>query len=253
MYNFNVKEITQQCVDWIKNWFDENGPTCNAVIGLSGGKDSTIVAALCARALGHERVIGVAMPDVNQGLNNAKEIADFVGVKFINAPIDWITNSFYRMKFRYPGSNFDWSDQAIQNMPPRIRMTMLYAIAQTHNGRVAGTTQLEEWYLNYYTVWADGVSDFEPIRHLTIEEEKQIGYELGIKKEWVDRIPDDGLPLSSPDEKKFGFTYKEVGDFLRHGIKGPNYNKIIEWHNKGAFKQNLTNIPSFNPNLPINI
>lgn len=253
MYNFDIKEITQQCVDWIKDWFDKNGPECNAVIGLSGGKDSTIVAALCARALGPERVIGVSMPDVNQGLNNAKEIADFIGIKFINAPIDWITNDFYRMKFRYSGDNFAWSDQAVQNIPPRVRMTMLYALAQTHNGMVVGTCNKSETEIGYETLYGDQVSSMNPIANLTVEEVKQIGYELGVKKEWVDRIPDDGLPLSAPDEEKLGFTYKEVDDLIRLGIKGENYEKIMRMHRNSQFKRDIVNIPSFNSNLPNNI
>ena len=83
MYKFDAKKIRKEAVQWIKDWFEKNGPGCNAILGLSGGKDSTIVAALCAEALGPERVIGVAMPDKGQGLNDAEKIAKHLGIKEI--------------------------------------------------------------------------------------------------------------------------------------------------------------------------
>ena len=87
----DIAKLTENCIQWIKDWFEENGPTCNAIIGISGGKDSTVVAKLCVEALGADRVIGVAMPDEGQSLNDADKICEYLGIKFIVAPINSIT------------------------------------------------------------------------------------------------------------------------------------------------------------------
>ena len=79
MKEIDIKQVKDECIKWIRNWFEINGKGCNAVLGLSGGKDSTIVAKLCVEAIGKDRVIGVAMPDTLQGLNEANKIAEYLG------------------------------------------------------------------------------------------------------------------------------------------------------------------------------
>ena len=128
MYDIDIKKVKTELIEWIKNWFEENGNGCNAIIGLSGGKDSTIVAKLCVEALGKEHVIGVAMPDTFQELNDADKIAEYLGIRFINAPIGKITAGFHDLFDERPVT-----EQTIQNIPPRVRMTTLYAIAQSYN------------------------------------------------------------------------------------------------------------------------
>ena len=167
------EEITNQCVEWIREWFEKNGKGCNAVIGLSGGKDSTVVAALCVKALGKDRVIGVAMPDNNQGLNDADKIAEYLGITFMVAPIGEICDAF--SKVRIPGL-LEWSLQTVQNIPPRVRMTTLYAIAQTYNGRVVGTCNASENFVGYFTRYGDGASDLEPLGSFTVTDVKGIGF-----------------------------------------------------------------------------
>lgn len=244
MEKIDIKRVKDECVKWIRDWFEVNGKGCNAVLGLSGGKDSTIVAKLCVEAIGKDRVIGVAMPDTLQGLNEADKIAEYLGIKFINAPIGRITNEYKNI---FIGTKV--STQTLQNIPPRARMTMLYAIAQTYNGRVIGTCNLSENYIGYFTAWGDGVSDCEPLANLTVTEVRALGHELGLPTEWVDKTPDDGLPHSSPDEVKFGFTYAVLDKYIREGecddedIKS----KILERHNKNLFKMRRMALPSYLP------
>ena len=255
-YTFNVEQVTKDCIQWIKDWFEKNGPGCNAILGLSGGKDSTIVAALCAKALGPNRVIGVAMPDKGQGINEADKIAEHLGIRFIVANIGFACDGIRNISIIDNGmtNNKMWSEQSEQNIPPRIRMTMLYAISQTFNGRVVGTCNASENYVGYMTRWGDQASDFEPIGNLTVTEVLQIGDYLGLPYEWVHKIPDDGLPHSSSDEQKFGFSYAELDRYIREGIEPEGkcnnsdeskIDKIKRMHMKNEFK--LKPVQFFDP------
>ena len=131
--------------------------------------------------------------------------------------------------------------QAFQNVPPRARMIMLYAISQTNNGRVIGTTNLSEFYIGYLTRYGDGGTDVEPIGNLTVTEVLEIGDYLGLPYEWVHKTPDDGLPHSSPDEEKLGFTYKELDEYIRNGVEPEKtkLDKIIQMHTKNLFKETM--------------
>ena len=252
-YTFNVEQVTNECIQWIKDWFENNGPGCNAVLGLSGGKDSTIVAALCAKALGADRVIGVAMPDKGQGINEADKIAEHLGIKFLVLPIGDICSAFDTVADNY----IDWSKQTQQNIPPRVRMTMLYAVSQTFNGRVANTCNLSEDFVGYSSLFGDNAGSFAPLSKLTVTEIYQIGDHLGIPYEWVHKIPDDGLPHSSSDEKKFGFSYAELDRYIREDIvpegaceNNPDelkVDKIDRMHRNNKFKTEIVQIPHFNP------
>lgn len=232
MRKFNAKEVHVELVQWISDWFLQNGPTCNAVIGLSGGKDSTIVAALLVEALGADRVIGVALPQGDQGLNGADRIAEYLGISFMVSNIgpacDAIVNSL-------PGVA---SVQTVQNIPARVRMATLYAISQSSNGRVPCNCNLSEDWIGYSTRWGDDAGDFRPISNLTVTELRQLGRELNLPVEWVDKTPDDGLPHSSPDEEKFGFSYETLDKYIRR-VEVPSKEikeKIDSMHAKNLFK-----------------
>lgn len=217
---FNAEKTTKELIKWIQDWFEKNGNGCNAVLGLSGGKDSTIVAALCVEALGKDRVIGVAMPDNNQELNDADKIAEYLGIRFIEAPIGHITKGFHDMWSYFRDEDFKWSKQAEQNIPPRVRMTMLYAIAQTFNGRVVGTTNMDERLTGYFTKYGDGLAcDLEPIEMLTVNEILEIGSLLNIPDKWLKKTPSADLPNTKTDEEELGFSYKESGDYIRGNRK----------------------------------
>lgn len=195
-------------IESIRNWFNINGRGCKAVIGISGGKDSTIVAALVAKAIGRENVIGVSMPDAHQDSKLAKEICSFLGIEFIEVPIWSMIACMY---------NVVKSDQAKINLPPRIRMTILYAIAQSNNGRVMNTSNLSEDWLGYSTRWGDSVGDLCVLSNYTVSEIRDIGIHIGLPKDWVYKTPDDGLQGSKSDEEKFGFTYDVLDKYIRTG------------------------------------
>ena len=255
-YTFDVEKVTGDCIQWIKDWFNENGKTCNAIIGISSGKDSTIVAKLCVEALGADRVIGVMMPDKGQGTNEADKIAEYLGIKYMVIPIDGVVAEFHKV-WDDQDSDVIWSKQSEQNIPPRVRMTMLYALSQTFNGRVANTCNLSEDFVGYATLFGDAAGSFAPLSQLTVTEIYQIGDYLGLPYEWVHKIPDDGLPHSSSDEKKFGFSYAELDRYIREGIvpegaceNNPDelkVDKIDRMHRNNKFKTEIVQIPHFNP------
>lgn len=208
-------KIKDECVAWIREWFDRNGRGCCAVLGMSGGKDSTVAAALCAEALGKHRVVGVAMPAEGQSLNGADEICAYLGIRYVCAPVGNIIGSFSSISGCI-GQGL--SAQAEQNIPPRVRMCVLYAISQSLNGRVVNTCNLSENWVGYATRWGDGVGDFSPLGELTVQEIKGIGHAMGLPGKWVDKVPDDGLPHSCSDEEKFGFTYETLDRYIRSGV-----------------------------------
>ena len=165
-------KLKDQCVQWIRDWFERNGKGCRAVLGMSGGKDSTVAAALCVEALGKENVVGVAMPAEGQSLNGADEICEYLGIRYICAPIASIIKGFDDVRAVVEEG---FSNQTEQNIPPRVRMCVLYAISQSVNGRVVNTCNLSEDWVGYSTRYGDAAGDFSPCSHLTVQEMKQIG------------------------------------------------------------------------------
>ena len=241
MSNFDVKKATNDCVQWIKDFFEQNGKDCMAVVGISGGKDSSVVAALCVEALSKDRVIGVLMPQGEQSdIEYSKMLVDFLDITRITCNIEGAVNevleSFEGVVSPTP--------QTTTNLPARIRMATLYAISQSVNGRVANTCNLSENWVGYATKYGDAAGDFSPLSQLTVTEVKAIGRELGLPSELVDKTPTDGL-CGKTDEDNFGFTYAELDAYIRDGIE-PNEEvktKIDSMHEKNLFK--LQPMPSF--------
>ena len=191
------------------------------------------------------------MPDMLQGLNDADRIAKHLGIRFMKAPIGQIINSFANTWHDFGVRDFRWSTQSQQNIPPRIRMTMLYAIAQSFNGRVCCCDNASENYLGYSTLFGDDAGSFSPLGELTVTEVRGIGDALGLPAEWVHKTPDDGLPHSSSDEKKFGFTYEVLDKYIREGISPePEIKeKIDRMHRNSQFKRNIIHVPAYVPTL----
>ncbi len=211
---FNAEKVKNQCVDWIRDFFRENGKDCNAVVGISGGKDSSIAAALCVEALGKDRVIGVLMPQGEQhDIDMAYLLVNHLGIKHyeinIKETVDALTKAIFQ--------NVELSLQAKTNLPPRIRMSLLYAVSQSNNGRVANTCNLSEDWVGYSTRYGDAAGDFSPMSHLTVTELKEIGHVLGLPKELVEKTPIDGL-CGKTDEENLGFTYAELDKYIREGV-----------------------------------
>ena len=239
-------ELKDQCIQWIRDWYERNGKGCRAVLGMSGSKDSTVAAALCAEALGKENVVGVAMPAEGQSLNGADEICEYLGIRYICAPIASIVKGFEDVRAVVEEG---FSNQTEQNIPPRVRMCVLYAISQSVNGRVVNTCNLSEDWVGYATRWGDSVGDFSPLGGLTVQEIKGIGHALGIPAKWVDKIPDDGLPHSCSDEQKFGFTYEVLDRYIRTGVCEDEAvrEKIDRMHRNNLFKLSMPE--AFKPEL----
>ena len=238
-----MKYMKEAIVKWIQNWFKENGPDCKAVIGISGGKDSSIVAALCVEALGKDRVIGVMIPDnLSDYDRDAHTLIDWLKIPNMCIELDPIVKPVLNQIVEYGA----WSNQTSINLRPRLRMSILYAIAQSHNGRVANTCNLSESYIGWETRWGDAVGDFAPLQGLTCSEVIALGRELDLPKELIEKVPSDGL-CGRSDEEAFGFSYDEVDRWIRLGVKGEHHTKIMPIHNKNRFKK--LDLPHYSPPL----
>lgn len=211
---FDPSKAVKATVEWIRNWFSENGAGCNAVIGISGGKDSSVVAALLKEALGKERVIGVLMPNGAQSdIDMARLLVDHLGIRNytinIKEGFDGLTEELKRV---LPEVGKD----TLINLPARIRMSTLYAVAQSSNGRVANTCNLSEDWVGYSTRYGDSAGDFSPCSSFTTAEIRAMGTYLGLPEVLVKKVPTDGLSGLS-DEEKLGFTYDVLDRYIRTG------------------------------------
>lgn len=242
---FNAEKVKNDCVQWIRDFFEKNGKGCNAVVGISGGKDSSIAAALCVEALGKDRVIGVLMPQGEQhDIDMAYLLVNHLGIKHyvvnIKDAVDSIMNSI--------PDELELTAQSKQNLPPRIRMSTLYAVSQSCNGRVCNTCNLSEDWVGYSTRYGDSVGDFSPMSNLTVTEVKEIGRLLGLPSVLVDKTPIDGL-CGKTDEENLGFTYAELDVYIRTGEIADQAKKelIDRKHVMNLFKLEL--MPSFKPEI----
>lgn len=242
---FNAEKVKNECVEWIREFFLNNGNESPAVVGISGGKDSSIVAALCVEALGADRVIGVLMPCGEQhDIDMAYLLVDSLNIKHYEINVkDAIRGVIDNIP-----EELTLSEQSRTNLPPRIRMSVLYAVSQSVNGRVANTCNLSEDYVGYSTRYGDSVGDFSPLSHITVTELKQIGRLLNIPDVLVDKVPIDGL-CGKTDEENLGFTYAELDRYIREGVIDDEAKKqrIDELHKRNLFKLEL--MPSFKPNM----
>lgn len=242
---FNAEKVKNECVQWIRDFFEKNGKDCNAVVGISGGKDSSIASALCVEALGKDRVIGVLMPQgVQHDIDKAYELVNHLGIKHYEVNIkDAVKGILDNLP-----EDLEVSAQTVQNIPPRVRMTTLYALSQSVNGRVCNTCNLSEDWVGYSTRYGDSVGDFSPLSHLTVTEVKEIGHLLGLPADLVEKTPIDGL-CGKTDEENLGFTYAELDIYIRTGkIEDQSKKELIDRkHKANLFKLEL--MPSFKPKM----
>ena len=246
MTEFNAKEVKDLAVQWIRDWFEENGPGCNAVLGISGGKDSSVVAALCVEALGKDRVIGVTMPNgVQPDINDSFRLIQHLGIRSYNVNIGAAYEALMaEVKELLGAQGTEVSSQTVINMPPRLRMTALYAVSQSQNGRVANTCNLSEDWVGYSTRYGDAAGDFAPLGGLTVQEVIAVGLELGLPRDLVVKTPSDGL-CGKTDEDNLGFTYAALDRYIRTGVCDDPATKALidDKHRKNLFK--LKPIPFF--------
>ena len=250
----NPEMIKDEIVEWIRNYFEENGKTCKAVVGISGGKDSSIAAALCAEALGKDRVVGVLMPNgVQRDISDSRKLVEFLGIPYVELNIG---EAFEAMKQMLTGSEkllsicgLDGISRDTEiNLPPRLRMATLYAVGQMLPGgaRVVNTCNASEDYVGYSTKYGDAAGDFSPLSHLFVHEVRQIGDVLGLPAELVHKTPSDGLS-GQDDEQKLGFTYAVLDQYVLTGvIEDPAVKeKIDRLHRINLHKLRL--MPAYEP------
>ena len=247
MYTFDVNKTIEQACAWITDLFEKNGKGCNAVLGISGGKDSSVAAALCVKALGKDRVIGVLMPNGEQSdIDCAQKLVKHLGIKNYTVNIkqgyDGIVNAI--------PAELEFSEQARINLAPRLRMSTVYAVSQCCSGRVVNTCNLSEDWVGYSTRYGDSVGDFSPLSHLTVTEVKQIGKQLGLPLDLVEKVPSDGLS-GKTDEDNLGFTYAVLDKYIRTGVCEDEKVKALidRKHKLNLFKLQL--MPSFDPQITV--
>ena len=241
---FCAKEMKEALIAWIRAWFHSNGKGCNAVVGISGGKDSSVCAALCVQALGKDRVIGVLMPNGTQSdIADSRWLVQHLGIKHftvdISGAVGAVREQFYRIGIQE-------TEQTVINLPPRIRMSVLYAVSQSMNGRVINTCNLSEDWVGYSTRYGDSAGDVSLLGKLTVQEVKALGHELGLPEKLVEKTPSDGL-CGSTDEQKLGFTYAVLDRYIRDGVCEDESvrQRIDALHKQNKFKLEL--IPTFEP------
>lgn len=244
----NITKITNDLIQATKNWFAVNGPDCKAVIGISGGKDSSVAAALCVKALGKDRVFGVLMPQGTQSdIQMSYDLCNTLDIDYIEVNI---LNACRNLKHQIRDQIGAWSAQSSMNLPPRIRMATLYAVSQSINGRVINTSNYSEDFVGYATRYGDTAGDFAPLSRFLVREVKAIGYELGLPTKFIEKIPADGL-CGTTDEENLGFLYEELDDFLEFGIKPSpeKLTRILAAHQKNLFK--FQELPCFAYRPPV--
>ena len=248
---FDAEGIKNEVVEWIRDTFEKNGKDCNAIIGISGGKDSSVTAALCVEALGKDRVIGVLMPNgVQPDIDYSKKLVEHLGIRYTEVNIeDAYKGILDNITALYGPNELDYSPivfslQTMINLPPRIRMATLYAVSQSMNGRVMNTCNLSEDYVGYSTRYGDSVGDFSPLAMLTSDEVIAIGKACGLPNEFVEKTPSDGL-CGKTDEDNLGFTYKVLNRYIRTGVceDAEIKKRIDDMHEKNLFK--LQPMPHF--------
>ncbi len=245
IYGRDMKKVTQDIIQWIRDFFEVNGKGCNAVLGISGGKDSSVAAALCAAALGKDRVIGVLMPNGEQSdIDMSRLLVEHLGIRYtvvnIAEAFNGMINGIENAEIGNGYENAGISAQARVNLPPRLRMACVYAVSQCNNGRVVNTCNLSEDWVGYSTRYGDAAGDFSPLSRLTVEEVKQVGRELGLPDVLVDKVPSDGL-CGKTDEDNLGFTYAVLDEYIRTGVcADPDTKALIDRkHRMNKFKLEL--------------
>ena len=241
---FEPAKTKDEIIKWIRDYFEKNGKDCNAVVGISGGKDSSVTAALCAHALGKEKVYGVLMPQGQQhDIDYSRDLVSHLG---INHYVVNIKDSVDGLLSSIKEGGLSVNRQASINIPARIRMTTLYAVSAIVNGRVANTCNLSEDWVGYATKYGDGAGDFSPLSHLTVTEVKALGRELELPSKFIEKVPEDGLTGLS-DEENLGFSYDVLDRYIREGVcEDEGVKEKIDLMNK-INTHKLKLMPSFYP------
>ncbi len=216
---FDATKVTTELIEWIRAYFKDAGPTSKAVVGISGGKDSSVVAALCAQALGKDRVLGVLMPSGEQhDIQYSYDLCEAIGIPHLTIDIkDAVEAEMRIVTTALESIGETVTTVTTFNTPARIRMTTLYGVSGTVGGRVANTCNLSEDWVGYATKYGDGAGDFSPLMMLTVQEVRAVGRVLGLPEKLVAKTPIDGL-CGKTDEENLGFTYEMLDTYIRTGV-----------------------------------
>ncbi len=249
MYTFDTEKVKNDIIQWIRDWFEQNGKDCNAVVAISGGKDSSVTAALCVAALGKDRVFGVLLPQGEQpDIDMSLLLVNTLGIDYTVVNIGSTVDALLKeIDEQLP---VEISRQTRINLPARIRMAATYAVSQSKNGRVANTSNLSEDWVGYATRYGDAAGDFSPLSRLTVQEVRAIGTSLGLPDKLVHKVPIDGLS-GLTDEQNLGFSYEVLDRYIRFGeIDDPETKKLIDSKRRGS-KFKLELMPCFQYDGPI--
>lgn len=243
-----LEQLKNDLIAWMQERLQAVHAT-NAVVGISGGKDSATVAALCVAAYGKEHVYGVLMPDGDQSdIDYAKDLCVALDMPHEVINIQGMTKAFYEA---LEGCSFydAVSRQTRLNLPPRVRMTLLYAVAQSLDAVAVNTSNLSEDWVGYATIYGDTAGAFSPLAMLTTDEVIQLGRALGLDERFVVKPPSDGL-TGKTDEDVLGFTYATLNTYIRTGEVPEELRETIDsLHRVSRFK--FQTIAMFDPKLPI--
>jgi NAD+ synthase len=236
-----MQQLTKSVIKWIKDYFKDNADG-KVICGISGGKDSTVVAALCVKALGADRVIGVLMPNgIQYDINDSHNVCTYLGIESITINIK---ESYSGLIDQLRSLGKVITPEIKTNLPSRLRMSTLYTVAALYpNSRVVNTSNFSERYIGYSTKYGDGAGDFSPLGNLTVREVLMIGDDLGLPHELVHKTPSDGMSGMS-DEEKIGFTYDELDEYiLNDKATDAVKEKIEKMHRANSHK--LNDMPRF--------
>ena len=239
-----IKEA-EKAIDWIKEYVTKTNAK-GVVVGNSGGKDSATVIAMAVKALGKENVLTVAMPcnSIQEDLEDARVVSEKFGTKLMIVDLSESYNELENT-INKNLEEIQLNDESKINMKPRMRMTILYSIAQTKNYLVIGTGNLCERMVGYTTKWGDSACDFNPIANFTVDEVLEIGRFLGVPEKIISKAPSDGLG-SKTDEEKMGVSYKQIAEFIETGKTDIEAIDIIKRKNEiSKHKRNLVPIYEF--------
>lgn len=244
-----MMKLTKDVIQWIRDYFKDN-LNGKIICGVSGGKDSTIVAALCVEALGTDRVIGVLMPNGRQSdIDDSYRVCNHLHITHHTVNVGEAYDDLLNELFDTVPGAYPEPDAIKTNLPSRLRMATLYSVAALYpNSRVVNTSNWSERYIGYSTKYGDGAGDFSPLGNLTVREVLAIGDDLGLPYDLVHKTPADGMSGKS-DEEKIGFTYEELDNYLLIENKTASREvlaKITKMHE--ANKHKLLPMPMFNPN-----
>ncbi|MBK5246436.1 MAG: NAD(+) synthase [Peptostreptococcaceae bacterium] len=231
----NYKEELIKRIAYIRNLLETSGAE-GIVYGNSGGKDSALAGILSKMAC--DNTLGVMMPcqskrNYEEDTVDAIEVAEQFDIETITVDLTKLKNTFEKTLL-----DIETTAKALTNVNPRLRMTTLYAVAQSKNLLVCGTGNRSEGYMGYFTKWGDGAFDFNPIGDLTVGEIYDFLKFLNAPKSIIEKAPSAALFEGQTDEKEMGITYKEIDNYILNGVATPEGLEIIErYHNASIHKR----------------